>query len=214
MFYNHRIARAQRPPRAVAPSPSCQAPGAPHRASPPSRKRCAKRPPEPLSGAGWQLPPLRERRLVARGGWRVCVGVGAKARLAELWDEHLAPVVQHGVEALQHALARQVELVQQHPAALLQRLQQRACRGRKGGRTGKRGVRRWGRGGGGQPAAGAQAEAALGRQREAGAARAGAGCRGAARDQEPSDKCLVIVAHEDAPADEWATGHSDSSSMS
>lgn len=39
---------------------------------------------------------------------------------------HLLPVVQHRVEALQHGLAGQVQLVQQHPGAPPQRLQQRA----------------------------------------------------------------------------------------
>lgn len=44
------------------------------------------------------------------------VGVALKGG-AQFGDEHLSAVVQDGVQALQNGLARQVQLVQQHPGA-------------------------------------------------------------------------------------------------
>ena len=46
-------------------------------------------------------------------------GWGASEGLAQLWDEHLSAVVQHRIQTLQHTLAGQVELIQQHPVPSL-----------------------------------------------------------------------------------------------
>ena len=60
---------------------------------------------------------------------------GAPKRLPELRHEHLRPVVQRRVEALQHALRREVELVQQHPVPVLHRGQKRPVRPPKNARV-------------------------------------------------------------------------------
>lgn len=52
----------------------------------------------------------------------------AAERAAQLGDEHLGTVVQHRVQAFQHALARQVEFVQQQPGAGFDGLEQRTVR--------------------------------------------------------------------------------------
>ena len=61
---------------------------------------------EPLAAPSLLQGVLRCKQV--EGGWTL-------ERLSKLWYEDLSSVVQHSIEALQHTLPGQIQLVQQHP---------------------------------------------------------------------------------------------------